>query len=160
MMDVQERVTIRIARIGEAGSDYEGAMAPASMGLEGDAFIRAEEPVRYRLHAELVSGQVVVRGELETELGLLCCACGDFFSTTTRVSSFLHAYAVESGVEKIDLTDDIREDILLQVPLYPSGPLDEHACCRICGRDRSEPVEKHSSETAPDVWNALNRLKL
>ena len=151
---------IDIQKISEGGSTYVGEMPPESLDLEGDKFIRAKSPIRYELTAEIVSEQLIVRGFVETELDLLCAVCADFFSTTVRVSSFLRAYALESGMECLDLTDDIREDILLVVPHYPRGEADDTDHCRQCGRSLKKEDEPRSTETPPEVWDPLNRLKL
>ncbi len=151
---------IEIQKISENGSTYEGALPPESLDLEGDKFIRPKGDVRYVLTAEIVSEQVIVRGSLETELDLLCVVCAEFFSTTVRVSSFLRAYAIKPGMERLDLTEDIREDILLEVPHYPRGETDETEHCRVCGRNLKTNTEARSTESTTEVWDPLNRLKL
>lgn len=151
---------IDIQKISEGGSTYTGENPPASLDLEGDRFVRPKGPVRYELTAEVVSNQVIVRGWLETELDLLCVVCAEFFSTTVRVSSFLRAYAIESGTETLDLSEDIREDILLEVPHYPRGEPDETGHCRECGRDVCQKDVVRPVGTPPEVWDPLNRLKL
>ncbi len=151
---------IEIQKISKGGSTYSGEWTPEFLDLAEDKFIRPKGPVRYALTAEVVSDQVIVRGWLEAELDLLCVVCADFFSTTVRVSSFLRAYAIESETETLDLTEDIREDILLEVPHYPRGEPDETGHCRECGRDLSQREEIRSEETPPEMWDPLNRLKL
>lgn len=151
---------IDIQKISEGGTTYEGEMPPEYLDLEGDKFIRPKGPVRYELSAEIVSDQIIVQGWVETELDLLCVVCAEFFSTTVRVSSFLRAYAIESGMERLDLTEDIREDVLLVIPHYPRGDVDETEHCRICGRNLRKKQKARSAESPAEIWDPLNRLKL
>lgn len=150
---------IDIQKISPEGSDYSGEMPPEKLDLEGDKFIRPTSGVQYRLRAEVVSDQVIVRGMVEAELDLLCVVCADFFSTTVRISSFLRAYPIEPGLETIDLTEDIREDILLEVPHYPRGETENREQCRRCGRDLKPAPLNRDVERAPEIWDPLNRLK-
>jgi len=159
-MEAKDHLLIPVARIAEDGSSFTGELPPEAMDLEGDRFIRPKGPIRYDLRAEIVSGQILVQGTVETELDLLCAACADFFSTTIRLSSFLHAYAIDPGLEVLDLTEDLREDILLEVPHYPRGRLDELGCCMVCGRDVSKQDEPRPTEAPPETWAALDKLNL
>ena len=151
---------IHIPKISPDGSSYTGELPPESLDLKEDKFIQAKSPVRYSLNAEIVSDQVIVRGTVETELHLLCVVCAEFFSTTVRISSFLRTYAIQPGLETIDLTEDLREELLLQVPHYPRGDLDENECCKQCGRNLKNEATSPPPEHPPDAWNALNDLEL
>lgn len=151
---------IHIPKISEAGSVYEGELPKAMLELDGDRFIRPKSDIRYHLRAEIVSDQVIVQGWIETELDLLCVACADFFSTKVRVSSFLRACTIHPGMETIDLTAEIREDILLEVPYYPRGERDENDVCKVCGRAASELEVPPPPDTDSGVWDSLNDLKL
>jgi hypothetical protein len=151
---------IEISRISAAGSVYRGSCPPAIMDLEGDRFIRVTRPIHYEIRVEIVSDQVLVQGTVETELDLMCVACAEFFSTTVRVSSFLRAYPIQSGLERIDLGPDFREELLLAVPPYPRGAVDEHDRCTVCQRVVKALFDPGASGTGPGgVWDSLDGLK-
>lgn len=151
---------IHIPKISPDGSRYSGEHPPEMLDLGEDRFIRAHAPITYELTVQIVSDQVIVQGELETNLDLRCVACADFFSTTITVSSFLRAYTLQSGLETIDITDEIREEILLAVPYYPRGELDENEVCRQCGKSKEELSVNPGPEKPPAVWDQLDNLKL
>ncbi len=52
--------------------------------------------------------------------------------TGDRDSATVH---VEKGTEFVDLTDDIRESILLNFPGYPLCSTECRGCCPLCGQD-------------------------
>ena len=151
---------IHIPKISEDGSLYEGELPSSILELDDDRFIRPNSGVIYHLKAEIASDQVIIQGWLEARLDLLCVACADFFSTNVRVSSFLRACTIRPGLETIDLTDDIREEILLAVPYYPRGERDENDVCKECGRAASELETPAPPEPSTGVWDSLNGLKL
>ncbi len=152
---------IELPKIAEGGSTYDGELPSAIMDLDADKFVQPSGPVAYVLTAEIVSDQLIVTGQVETTLKLLCSVCADFFSTTIRVSSFLRAYPLEAGQEVVDLTEDIREDILLEVPNYPRGNIDEDGHCRTCGRDVKRLLGPDKGpEPPPDCWGPLDDLKM
>ncbi len=150
---------IDIQKISAEGSTYSGDLPHDVLGLEGDKFIRPAGPVGYHLKAEIVSDQVIVSGELEAELELMCVVCADFFSTMIVISSFLRAYPIHSGLESIDLSADIREEILLAVPYYPRGEPEDRETCRRCGRNLRPGPDKPPPGDPSEVWGPLNRLK-
>lgn len=152
---------IDIPKIAEGGSTYQGELPPEIMDLAADKFVQPGGPISYALTAEIVSDQLIITGQLETTLKLMCAVCADFFSTSIRVSSFLRAYPLEAGQECLDLTDDIREDILLEVPNYPRGNIDAEGHCLTCGRDVNRLLKPNGEdESPPDCWGPLDNLKM
>ena len=61
---------IMVARIPEEGSSYNGGDPGAIMELSDDPYVRVEGDVRYALHAQCVSEELIVRGTLLVDLGL------------------------------------------------------------------------------------------
>ena len=125
-----------------------------------DPVARAEGALKYSLDAELVGGgEVVVTGSAEVPVALLCGRCARFFSTNAKKSAFLRAYAWDDHPETLDLTDDIREELLLELPGYPLCRPDCKGLCPQCGRDLNEgdcgcaPPEE-SADAGP--WAALD----
>ena len=147
---------IMLARIPEEGSHYDGDEPGAIMQVEGDKFIRDPGDVRYHLYAQRVSDELVVRGELDADLQLRGARCSEFFSTTVGVSDFLRAYPAPEGTDSVDITEDLREEILLHVPGFP-------LCSEACpsyDADASEEADEDRDEERPNPWSALDGLNL
>src|SRR6056297_845117 len=110
---------VRLHEIPDAGLVLEGEEPAEILELE-DAVEAAESgPVGYGLFLQVVSNELIVKGEVHAELDLECSRCGVFFSTICGNSAFLRAYPVESGSEEVDMTADLREAVLLEIPPYP-----------------------------------------
>jgi len=152
---------IDIAKIPVEGTDYEGELPPSILELENDKFVRAEKPVYCRFHVQVASHELVVQGTIEVELECECSRCTEFFSTTLRDSSFLRAYEVPEGTETVDLTGDIREDILLTLPSFPLCSAECKGLCPKCGRNLNEgPCSCGGTEDNSGPWRELDDLKL
>ena len=152
---------IEVARISPEGESYVGQEPASILELDGNQQTRVEGPVKVELFALVAGHELIVRGTLSVPLSLECSRCAGFFSTTLRVSSFLRAYEVPEGTETVDLTADIREDILLDLPTIP---LCSPACkglCPQCGKNWNEgPCACKPGSGEAGAWSALDGLKV
>ena len=69
--------------------------------------------MKYDLTVQLVSGELLVRGTLALEVACRCARCGGSFNGKIVISDFYRACNLASKSELINLTSDVREDILL-----------------------------------------------
>lgn len=152
---------INVARISPDGTHFEGELGPSILDLENDKFIKVNAPVHYDLDTQVVSHELIVTGTVETEVEFECSRCTGFFSTSIRDSSFLRAYEVPEGTEMVDLTADIREDILLAFPsFYLCSPNCKGLCAK-CGKNLNDgPCECPATDAETGAWAELENLKL
>ena len=64
-----------------------------------------------------------------------------------------------TGNETVDLTEPVREDILLALPPHPHCDWNGERECKAAFRKQSETPEEPLSDTR-EVWGALDQLKL
>lgn len=150
---------IDIPKLRPDGEWFEGDEPPAILEVDGDPSLQISEPVHYELFVQPVSGQIVVKGTLRLPVRLQCGRCADFFSTTVEENSFLRAYEISGATETLDVTPDIREDILLQVPHFPVCSPDCKGLCPQCGTNLNHG---RCGCRPPDDyrWSALENVKL
>ena len=151
---------ILVARISEDGSNFEGSDPGVIMQIENDPLIKKVGDVRYELYAQRVSEELVVRGTLGAELEMRCARCSEFFSTTVTVSDFLRAYPAPKGIDSVDITEDLREEILLHVPGFSICSEDCKGLCPQCGVDLNTGSCACKTENGPTPWSALDNLSL
>ena len=86
------------------------------------------------------------------DVNVQCVACLRNFTYPVRVEDF--ATQVElNGRETVDLTDQMREDILLALPPYPHCDWNGQNVCKGALRESTEsPGESHA-------WDELDKLK-
>jgi len=151
---------IMVARIPEEGSNFEGDDPGSIIGVEQELFIRNPKDVRYALYAQRVSDELIVRGTIGIDLDLQCARCSEFFSTTVGVSDFLRAYPAPDGTDSVDITEDLREEILLHVPGFPVCGEGCKGVCSQCGVDLNKGSCECKAENGPSAWSALDGLDL
>lgn len=150
-------IRIETTQIGEDGFSVAGEESGDLLDLAHDPVARATGPIRYELTVERAGQELVVRGQIEAPLQLRCSRCAQFFSTTARVSSFLHAYDWAEHPESLDVSADVREDLLLEIPGFPLCHEGCKGLCAQCGQDLNEgacgcvPLER-----GPSPWAALD----
>lgn len=150
---------IDIPKLNPDGEWFEGDEPASVLELDGDPGVRVQGPIHYRFFAQPVSGKLVVKGDLALPMEQACSRCADFFSTTLQDSSFLRAYEISGGVETVDLTPDIREDVLLQLPPFPVCSPECKGLCPQCGKNLNQgPCSCRPPES--NRWGSLDDLKL
>ena len=151
-------IRIETTQIGENGYSVSGEEPGELLELERDPVARSDGPIRYELAVERAGQELIVRGQVEAPLRLRCSRCAQFFSTTARVSSFLHAYEWAEHPEFLDVSADAREDLLLEIPGFPLCREGCKGLCAHCGQDLNEgscgcvPPDK-----GPSPWSALDK---
>ena len=150
-------ICIETTQIGEDGFTVSGEEPGDLLDLAQDPVAQADGPIRYELTVEQAGQELVVRGQIEAPLRLRCSRCAQFFSTTARVSSFLHAYEWAEHPEFLDVSADVREDLLLEIPGFPLCHDGCKGLCAQCGQDLNEgPCGCHPPEGGPSRWSALD----
>lgn len=145
---------IDLLRLNCAGEDFEGELPASALDL-GDNSVRIESGLRYALHAQLVSGELIVRGRLAVEVAFQCCRCAEFFSRAVKDDAFLVARDAPENEESVDLTPDMREAILLAFPSFPVCGSDCAGLCARCGKNLNRgPCE--CQPTGDGRWGVLD----
>lgn len=122
-------------RISDEGKDLEGDEPPESLELEGDVEARADGPIHYKLHAERLGREMLVRGTLGAPVRFACCRCGEPFVREVRDPSFFAEIEVEDPHALVDLTPEVRESMILAFPTYPVCQDSCRGLCTRCGRN-------------------------
>ena len=152
-------ICIETTQIGEDGFTVSGEEPGDLLDLAQDPVAQADGPIRYELTVEQAGQELVVRGLIEAPLRLRCSRCAHFFSTTARVSSFLHAYEWAEHPESVDVSADVREDILLEIPGFPLCAEGCKGLCAQCGQDLNEGTcDCAPPQGGPSPWSALDGL--
>lgn len=135
----------------------EGELSPLSLDLEEDEWANADSGIRYVLDAEVVGDELLLRGTIEADLELHCSRSGGFFSTTLGDSSFLRSLSISELPESLDLTEEMREAVLIQIPSFPVSPeaqSDGFELPEVPGNP-SDPEDENDSP-----WSTLDGLEL
>lgn len=126
-------------------------------------------PLRYRLHILKDGDDAILSGEISADFVFECVLCLESFTDRIILPEYGTEVAAEGKTPTVDLTDALREDILLALPGHPhcgNGTLHPRTCPAAgvfpASTDYSEehPEEQHPSGGPSDVWGTLDQLHL
>jgi len=120
-------------RIPEEGKDIEGEEPSEVLALEKDAGTEARGSVQYDLHAQCVGKELIVTGSVGVDASFTCARCAVEFPKRVEDHSFFCEKEVENLHETLDLTDEVRETIILAFPNYPICGESCRGLCPRCG---------------------------
>lgn len=148
---------VHILQIPPEGAHVEGEDPNTILDLHEEN-TKPIGPVRYSLNVGLSGGGLFATGEVGVDMRLQCVTCLEHFTFPAEVKDF--ACQVElTGSESVDLTDPVREDILLALPAHPHCDWNGEKVCPGAFHAETESLEDDSAEK-PDVWGPLDQLKL
>jgi uncharacterized metal-binding protein YceD (DUF177 family) len=147
----------------------EGDLPGDPFGLVNDSIAVDADPLHYRAEASILGEELLLRGEFQLPLRLACVRCLEPFPLTVKLADHSILVPLENTAV-IDLTDALREDILLALPSFPrcdEATPDGAKPARSCpagsfGEDTSfEPLDPDEGKNPEqDDWGALDKLKI
>lgn len=157
--EMTEKLLIDVARLDKDGENYTGAVDDAVLELDGE-LLRPFAGIRYDLFVQLFGTELLVRGTLEQDFDAVCCRCGGDFDFTTKVEDFTFSVEVNEKTEFVDLTDELRQSIILSLPSYPVCRQDCRGVCPTCGKNLNEGPCTCKHAERDSRWGALDDLQL
>jgi uncharacterized metal-binding protein YceD (DUF177 family) len=157
---------IHLNELPSDGKLFEGEIRNDIFGLSGQDDPRFVGPVEFSLNVSLDGPDVVVAGSISACFELLCARCGQWFPYDVELDNY-YSQEPREGAATLDLTAQIREDILLALPGYPRCEESnvETRTCPGAGKFASEsvftPLEEAETEerSTKDVWNVLDKIQ-
>jgi len=148
-----------VASVERGPVQLTGALPGSVLDLGDDPSVGEVGEICYELRAEKKSGDILVRGWVSAEIELECVRSGLFFSTIVEEKAFLRDYSIsELTTEMIDLTEEVRESVLLAIPTYPVSPEARSETYHPPGLPPEVAGEAPEAGSSP--WTALDNLNL
>ena len=157
---------VNLHHLGRQEVVLQGELPVAELDIETfDELIRLEQPLRYELEVEKLDQQLLVRGELGLVLQCQCVRCLKPVMHVVRLADWV-CYVPLTGEDGaavegdcVDLTPQVREDILLA---FPQHPLCAPECPGLRPADRGTANTRSAAAGTerPSVWSKLDKLRL
>ena len=141
---MDEKLIVDVSRLDPEGETLEGEVEAVDIDEE---FVHPFGGVRYELKVQAFGSELLVRGRLEQDFDLVCSRCGKDFDDTVKVEDFTVSVEIDPKNPEVDLTEELRESIILNLPTYP-------VCDETC-----PGIEKKAKLPSDDRWNVLDSLK-
>lgn len=163
-----EMIQVNTYHVTEDGLALDGTESAALLELDETTQppVRAVGDIEYHLMANLVGRDLLVTGSVQISLETQCARCLARMKYPLKASLCLHFEKVAE--QEVDLTEDVREELLLAIPQNFHCSEDCKGICTGCGADLNrEPCrcEQDKRQEEPPVdpkdspWAALDDLK-
>lgn len=147
---------------------------PADHPIWSDAGFELEGPLQVDLEASSVGEGVLVRGSIEGTLAGECRRC--LTETPVRLSDRIdmlfeplsdseeeelsgEVYPLPARGDDLDLSEALREQVLLRIPDYVLCSEDCRGLCPQCGTDLNRADCDCAPQAEPTAWDALKKIK-
>lgn len=149
---------INVKRIPVEGERLVGTESAAILDVTGDD-VEFHTEIRYELLAQVQGQALLVTGRLATVASGRCSRCLRPVEWPLEVRQFVYHRELR-GEDFVDLTENIREDILLELPQRILCDENCRGLCPDCGKDLNEgPC--HCAPRRGDLrWQALDGIKI
>jgi uncharacterized metal-binding protein YceD (DUF177 family) len=159
-----DRFVIDLATLPEEGKQFTDELPPAIFDLRPDDPVPVS-PLRYDLHVQRFGSELFLTGDLEAAFEFICVRTIHPFRSTIRLRRVPMSVEITSEAP-IDVTDALREEILIQFPADPvCDDADDPMTCEIDPRYLAvdKPPEVGVEPAPPrhgdQRWAALDALK-
>ena len=152
-------IIITVALLEKGDIELNGVMTPEEMNIGDSTLIKFTGNINYQLSAKLINGAILLEGEVSSSISSNCGRCTIAVEQELINRAVCHFYE-DIDQQTIDVTDDIREDLLIMLPV---NPLCSEKClglCNKCGADlNNEDCDCVIEENiAVDIWGDLDKL--
>lgn len=156
---MDEKLLIDVARLDHDGENYTGVVDDAVLEMDGE-LLRPFGGIRYELFVQLFGTELLVRGKLAQDFDAVCSRCGGDFDFTAHVDDFATSIEINEKTDFVDLTDELRQCIILALPSYPVCRQDCLGVCPTCGKNLNEGACTCEHTERDSRWGALDALEL
>jgi uncharacterized protein len=148
---------IHIRQMPHGTGHFSGEVDASGFELE-KAEAKALGPVFYEVDAGLSDGGLWVAGSLRLTVELRCVRTLELFPYQLEISDFAAQVQLD-GRECVDLTNEVREDILLNLPPYPKKDDADIAPLQETPKSPQDGAAREVDPPAtPSVWSVLDEL--
>lgn len=123
-------------------------------------FTRPAGPLTYALTAQRIARELVVRGSLKINFTFRCGRCGDTFNRKVTISDFCRNFELAIQNEAVNLLPDVREDILLALPITAVCSDGCRGLCAGCRVNLNRGKCRCKRRKGVDGWQILDSLRL
>jgi uncharacterized protein len=157
-LETQARLIVDVARLDEDGERYQGELSLALLDLGESAVFAPKGDLTYDLFIQALGTELLVRGTLSLPLSCICVRCGGEFPKVAQESDFVTSIEISEATDFLDLTDEVREAIILDLPDYPVCHETCKGLCMTCGKNLNKEICSCQKAGSDRRWATLEGL--
>ena len=154
-------IKFSVSRLDKEPFELEGTIDKEFISLpEGDAYT-VLLPLEYRLRAEKISGGALISGSCRTSISGICGRCLEEVTQEISADDIELFYELDNVGEELDVSEDIREELLLNLPMNLLCDEDCAGLCSKCGTNLNKKMCSCNKNGSGDLaWSALDDLNI
>jgi uncharacterized protein len=153
-------LTIHPRSLTPEGIQLEGEVEMTALEIPEEDRIGCPDPLRFSLHASLAGDAILVQGEMHTVLRCRCDRCLKYYDLPLDLNDVC-IYFKNIDTDTINLTEDLRQDILLGFPQHCRCGEDCRGLCPNCGQNLNVRDCGCQQQTATDdAWGMLDQIEI
>ena len=152
-------VKLSVSRLEKENIIVEDSFDSGFLEIDENDIISVVAPVSFKFEAQLYANGIVIRGRAATRIAGECGRC--LVPVEEDISTEYTIMLDELGsADEIDVSEEIREEILLAFPANILCSLDCKGLCPECGVNLNKKSCKchETAPKAPSPWDALDQL--
>ena len=131
-MAAADKMKIYLDKIPESGLEFSQECEPSSLDLNRQD-IKLLQPIHLIVNVAKEVGSISVRLKIDAAIQLNCSRCLSAFTNVLSKQVTLNIPIADKEV--VDITDNLREEIILSYPLKPLCRVDCLGLCSSCGQN-------------------------
>jgi len=131
---------IHVNRIPYEGLHEEATYDPKTLDMDR-VDIQLDDPITVSSFITKADREVVVHATITCLLRLSCARCLGAFESPLQTEATLSYQVAPTDV--VDITDDIRQEIILAYPMTPICQQDCKGLCPVCGQNLNQEILPH-----------------
>lgn len=131
---------IDVNRIPEEGLTEHATYDPSEMDMERFD-VHLDQPFEVDAFITKADREVVVTAQIHCPVRLSCARCLEDFTSAVKTGG-IFSYRVRTA-EVVDITEDVRQEIILAYPMIPVCQPDCKGLCPVCGQNLNRASCSH-----------------
>ncbi len=131
---------IHVCRVPEEGVNEHATYHPSALDIERQD-VKPIEPVEVDAFITCMDQELVVQAEIRSPVVMTCGRCLEEFPQAIAAKGIYNYRVVPTDV--IDITDDVRQEIVLAYPMIPLCRQDCKGLCPQCGQNLNQGICVH-----------------
>ena len=159
-MNKNDVIRVNVKHIADKGLAVTGDLPPSIFDITETDHLNGPNPLTYDLMVFLTTHDILVRGTLRTTLRCRCDRCLRYYDHLVENPDVCLFYE-EIPDDFLDLTEDVREEILLVFPQKCLCIPDCRGLCPECGQNlNAHECDCPAPAVAPNSFDKLDGLGL
>lgn len=134
---------IHVSRVPPEGLREDATYSPKELDIERFD-LHFQEPLAVSSFVTLADRELVVEADIQAKIRMACGRCLTEFDKPLATHATL-LYEVTAG-DTVDITEDVRQEVMLAFPMIPISRRDCKGLCAECGQNRNVGACPHHPE--------------